>query len=436
MQPDSKETASTEQLAQDAQPNGGQQPQKPAQPNGGAQQAPNPAQAATAKGKGKPRKEPKKPKGLIFYPEAHPQPVSPRDLLLDMYHEINKHVAFPDKDTPWLIVLWIAYTHFMPLLNYLEQNPYLNLSSPTKGCGKSTLRNLACHMSRNGIPVVYISAAAFRRLLNQWEPTLCMDEVDKRLKEMGASEEANQIRIVLNAAFDKENRYQQICDTRNDNELLELDCWRTMILTGTGKRPEDTEDRCLTVVMRKSRSKLLHWGQRDRAKLIEIRARLRRFAVDNCQAVDSSLYLDYFPNNPADLRAMDVYRPLLAIAHVAGLLTPDLLAIFERHAQGREQVEKPIGIQAMQAICELADQNPNWADVVPSKWIARALGELDETPFAAYGRRGKPISQIQLANLLKKFGLETKKQRVAEEKDAVLGCYNIPEIRATYEKER
>ena len=96
-------------------------------------------------------------------------------------------------------------------------------------------------------------------------------------------------------------------------------------------------------------------------------------------------------------RAADNWRPLLAIADAAGGKWPDRArdAIRQRKAEGSIRELLLTDIRDTYARVDLKD------GFISSTNLAVELAQIDERPWAEYGRSGKPITTRRLCDLLK-----------------------------------
>jgi putative DNA primase/helicase len=113
------------------------------------------------------------------------------------------------------------------------------------------------------------------------------------------------------------------------------------------------------------------------------------------------------PSTPAVLynRSRDNWEPLLAIADVAGGHWPETTRRIAVKLSG--SVEDPsVGVQLLADIREIFR-----AERLSSEDMCKALGDLDDRPWADYGD-GFAINQRQIAKLLKPFGIAPKSVRL------------------------
>jgi putative DNA primase/helicase len=138
---------------------------------------------------------------------------------------------------------------------------------------------------------------------------------------------------------------------------------------------------------------------------------LARFAADHVEALR---HLEPAIPDGLDDRASDNWEPLLAVAELAGGWWP---ARAKRAAMGmsggREEGEARILI-----LSDLRDLFKEMGDKIASADIVDRLGKMEERPWPEWGRQKKPITQTQLAPLLKPFDIRPKTVRLKDQTTA------------------
>lgn len=122
-------------------------------------------------------------------PEPWPEPVDGAELLRTLSAIIRRHVVLPDHfaDTA---ALWVLHTY---LLDAFGISPRLAITSPEKGCGKTTLLDVLSRLVMRPLPTANATASAIFRVVEMQQPTLLIDEADTFLSENG------ELRGILNS---------------------------------------------------------------------------------------------------------------------------------------------------------------------------------------------------------------------------------------------
>jgi len=121
------------------------------------------------------------------------------------------------------------------------------------------------------------------------------------------------------------------------------------------------------------------------------------------------------PEAPDELndRAADNWRPLLAIADLAGGKWPELAQAAAKGLSG--SVDEGANSAAIQLLADLRTLfSERHTDRLSSADICEALGTMEDQPWPEW-KRGKPITTRQLAKLLAGFDVSPKTIRIGIE---------------------
>src|SRR5262249_41597145 len=173
-------------------------------------------------------------------------------------------------------------------------------------------------------------------------------------------------------------------------------------LAGIGKLPATLADRSIEIALKRKTSSepVERIDSRARAALGELARKMVRWAIDNNAEVQSA---EPVLPSALDDRARDNWRPLIALADAAGGKWPGR-ARAAALALSRRRHEEGIAVAALAAIRDLfAAQH---TDGLGSRRIVAAL-TADRTSRWNECNRGKPLSEAQLAWLLRPFEIYT-----------------------------
>jgi putative DNA primase/helicase len=149
----------------------------------------------------------------------------------------------------------------------------------------------------------------------------------------------------------------------------------------------------------------------DRTEHLDVLARkAARWCQDHAEEIKKADGPELLPPGIYN-REGDNWRPLLAIAQVVGggWLERTCKAVEQGHAAAED--ESRITILLSDIRSTYADEE---IDRIKSAALAEALAKIEGHPWAEY-RRGKPISQNQLARLLKPLGIGPNVIRLGSE---------------------
>jgi putative DNA primase/helicase len=331
------------------------------------------------------------------------------DGLLDtLVATVRRYVVLPTVHAARAIALWVVLTYCEDAVNVL---PLLLVTSPTKRCGKTRLVELVGALACRALPVSNITAAALYRAIDRFHPTLLLDEGDTFINDNP------ELRGVINAGHTRRTACVIRC-VGDDSEPAIFSTWCPKLLAMIGTPADTLMDRSLVITLeRKTPGEPVDRLRADAAPLafVDVRRRLRRWADDHLTDLRT---LD--PAIPSALhdRAADNWRPLLAIAHLAGGAWPTLAAQAAVALSGHDADEAPLAEQVLADLHAIfhdpatAFEDPA-RDRVSTARVVELLVALDARPWATYNTKtGKPATQYQVARLLKRFGVRPVKARI------------------------
>jgi putative DNA primase/helicase len=319
--------------------------------------------------------------------EPWPEPVDGGELATMLSNAIRQYVVI-DATQADAIALWLQHSW---TVNHFQISPRLAFYSPTMGCGKTTALSVISKLARRAMLAISISPAAVFRVMESVQPTLIIDELKKFL------ETGSEMHGLLNAGHGKGMDVVRVL-----GDQLELRTFKVFgaVAVGTlGSLPDDLQDRAIVIKMqRKLASDTVAQFRDDRADHLLVLARkCARWAADN-----GSKVADVDPDMPGLAnRAADNWRPLFAIAQVNGGGWPGrvIAAAKALAGTGGESIGETLLVD-LQHVFEEAK-----ATEMHSAAICDALHKLEGRPWVEFGKAGRPITQNQLARLLKPFGV-------------------------------
>ena len=100
------------------------------------------------------------------------------DVLAEIAETFSRYIALLDGAADAL-ALWCAHAH---CFEAFICSPRLNITSPEKGCGKTTLRDVLAALVPRPLPTENLSVAVLFRVVEARKPTVLADECDRWLK--------------------------------------------------------------------------------------------------------------------------------------------------------------------------------------------------------------------------------------------------------------
>jgi len=332
-------------------------------------------------------------------PEPASEPQDGAKLLQDIQLQIRRFIV-ADHNSILAAALWIVLAHLADTAAVL---PLLVLNSPVKACGKSSFLDVISRLVPRAIPVANISTAALFRSIDQFKPTLLIDEADHLFSDN------NDLRTLLNAGFSRSNAFTLRTVAVGDNfESRMFSTWGAKALALIGRLPDTLESRSVIVPMRRK----LPGEKTERLRadvdqgFVPLKARIARWARDNAAkiaATDPAI-----PDGLTDRQA-DIWRELLRIADVADNDIGYMARIAARAicdiANAADSGDfATLLLQDLKTMFESEPSRTSW----PSYSIIQYLTAIEGRPWAEY-KHGKPLTENGLARLLARFDIRPLK---------------------------
>jgi hypothetical protein len=293
------------------------------------------------------------------------------------------------------VVLYVVLAH---VYDSFDLVPMLVFASPVKRCGKTRLLSIVQNLVPRPLLITNITVAAVFRTISLFAPTLLVDEVDTFIKV------SDELRGVLNSGHMRVTAYT-VRLVGDDHEPRKFRTWCPKILALIGRLPDTLDDRSVIVPMKRR----IGSEQVERLRLTalphELEPLLRqtaRWARDHEAALRA---LD--PPVPEELndRAADNWRPLIAIADLAGGPWPQRARDAALALSGDPDTETDDSDRFML----LADLRELFMVVSerPTEHVLQGLNALVDRPWPQWNR-GRPMTARQLASMLKPFGVKPR----------------------------
>jgi hypothetical protein len=244
----------------------------------------------------------------ITDPLPYHEPISGDRLATTLAAAIKVYAVLSDEAAD-AIALWILHTWTVDAFTI---SPRLAFTSPTKGCGKTTLLRLLTHVVHRPKRSGSISPAALFRMVEKYQPTILLDETEKYI------ENGSDLHALLNEGHCKGGTVTRVIG--DALELREFSVFGAVAFARNGKMPDDLEQRSINIEMQRRRAdEPLSPLRDDRAEpLRQIASMCARWAGDQAH-----LLPDQDPDMNMINRNADNWRPLFAIGDLCGEDWPD-----------------------------------------------------------------------------------------------------------------
>jgi phage/plasmid primase-like uncharacterized protein len=329
------------------------------------------------------------------------EPVDTGILLGAVAGRLRRHVIMTEEQKT-ACALWVMFTWVHDIA---QHSPLLVITSPEANSGKTTLTGVMRFLTQRSIKLVFPSAAALFRSIEKWSPTLIADEMDDTLIDN------DDVKQVFNSGWTRGDTVMRCNPDTNDPEWFST--FAPKVIAGKAIKLLDTTwSRAITIRLQRklpgeTAEKFRH---DDDEGLGRLRRQLARWAADNAATLAAMKpeVIEGFSN-----RREDNWTVLLAIAELAG---GDAKIQAWAAAKAIEGVKDPtkavsLGTRLLAGI-RAAFDNPTQKDVMLSQTLVNRLAENPEEPWQEY-RSGKPLTQRQLARLLRDYQIFSKSVRVS-----------------------
>ena len=241
-------------------------------------------------------------------PEPWPEPVDGAELIAGLVEQIARYVILP-QHAATAVALWCVHAHAHDAAFH---SPRLILTSPTMRCGKSTLLRTIGRLVPRPLPTANITPAAMFRLIEAAKPVLLIDEADS------FAHDNEELRGVINSSHCVLDAFViRAVPAGDDYEARRFSTWAAMAIASIGRVAATIADRSIMIGMeRKAPGVTVARMRADRDDGFGVLAsKAARWVADHLEDLRSADPDVLWALND---RASDNWRPLLAIADLAG----------------------------------------------------------------------------------------------------------------------
>lgn len=357
---------------------------------------------------------------VLADPEPWPEEVDSALLLDELSSVLRRYVVLPEGAAE-AVALWTLYSH---CFDAFDVAPILNVTSPTKRCGKTRLQEVAACIAPRPLQVANITSAALFRAVEKYQPILLIDESDRSLRD------DPELNGIIDAGHTRDSAHVVRC-VGDDYEPHVFSVWCPKVIVGIGRQLGTLEDRSIIVNLQRRRANepVERFRTRDKAKLEPLRRRCARWAEDHFEELQGS-----DPETPSfggNDRAADNWYPLLAVADAAGGSWPQRARLAAQRLLGSAAEETDgHGVLLLGDLRDLFAERG--AERLRTSELLAALHSLEERPWGDY-RHGKPLNADALARLLKSFKVRSRKRRFDDVPSSV-HCYLLEDLKDAFSR--
>jgi len=339
------------------------------------------------------------PGQVLEFPEIEPwhEPVDGAELFDALAEHLHRFVIMPSRHATTAVVLWAQHAH---ALDAAIHTPRLLVTSPTRECGKSQLMEWLAGIVPRPFDVVDPTGPNLFRPIEAHQPTVLIDEGD-----LVAWDERRDVKIVINAGHNRLSPGIPRC-VGDDNETRVFRVWAPLAYSMIGKPLATMLSRSIVIGMKRmppDRTPEYRRADRDQG-FTTLRRQCARWAEDNVEALRQA-----DPELPVTGRKANVWRPLVAIADRAGADWPERARAAALVLSKVEIDAEDYGVQLLADVHKVFDATND--EFLWTEDLLRHLHEMAERPWSEYGRSHKPITDSQLAKLLRPYKIRSRQRK-------------------------
>jgi Protein of unknown function (DUF3631) len=329
--------------------------------------------------------------------------------LADVYGFFSKYLVLPKPvllvTCTWVLASWLA--------DEWDRFPHLGITSPDGRCAKTRFLELLELVCRKAEIVLSTSPASLFRGITADRPTLLLDEA--QCLDRGGSESSQVLYELFCGSIGKTAFIKRCVPPNWEPHRFPTYCPK--VVAKVGPLRGLLADRCLPVRMRRKTED--EHTEPFRWKVVEeearkLHARLETWSVKVAPLVRMT-YAYVTPLPVANDRLAELLLPLQAV--LAVLKDGAALKTLERYArgleEGRDEDSQSDGLRLLEACREVFGER--FPDPSPEDWLLTLdliclLAGREEEPWATYSR-GKTMTPKALADLLRPFGVRSRRDR-------------------------
>ena len=316
-------------------------------------------------------------------------PVSHDELYTALYSLVHEHMAI-DEPLKVAFVLWVIFTY---LTDISDIAPIAWITAPERQCGKSTLLGLFERVVNKPMAFNNITQAVLYRVMEQFEPTLLIDEIDTSLKDK------NELLGIVNAGYSRHASNVPRMNQDKGGIVEKFDVFGAKVFSGIGEMKGTFASRAIRFELRRKTNsdKVKRFNKRTLPyeTTNELQSKVKRWAIDNREQVQAV----HTPLLQINDRDFDNWEILLQIATVLG--------VYDK------------ALQACLIICNRKDEpslNEMLLSDIREVWNGEKMGStsllerLNDDKEKAWQtfNNGQPMTAYQLSKKLKTFGIKSK----------------------------
>ncbi len=325
------------------------------------------------------------------------------ETLDELVAHLTRFIHFNQPEHADAVALWAAHTHAR--LDCLAQSPVLAITSAVKQSGKTRLFDVLEHVVRGPWRITRPSEAVLFRKIDADHPTVLLDEIDAIFNDRAGNTEG--IRALFNSGNRHGTKVPRAVAQGRGYGLVEFDVFCPKATAGIGGLPDTVLDRAIVIPMeRRARHERVERLRDWQARALGIP--LRDALAGHVGQMDDFAVDDVALPSQLDERAQDGWEPLFAIAGLAGGSWPvrarkAALWIFQARRPADDNLDLRLLLDCRHVLSEAG------SDFIPTKDLCAGLVAIEDSPWDDV--RGKPITAHNLAKILGRFSIRSRRHR-------------------------
>jgi putative DNA primase/helicase len=181
----------------------------------------------------------------VLFKEIEPwqESVDVGALLNELTKIFKRFVVLPEY-SDLVMALWVCFTWCIDAANTA---PILAISSPEKRCGKTTVLSLLNLLVKKPLSTSNITPAALFRTIEEYKPTLLIDEADTFIKQ------SDDLRGILNSGHTRSTAF--VLRTIGDDHIPKaFNTWGAKAIALIGKLSDTLHDRSIVISLKRKLS--------------------------------------------------------------------------------------------------------------------------------------------------------------------------------------
>ena len=331
--------------------------------------------------------------GLVAEIEPYHEPVTHDEIYTALYSLVHEHMAI-DEPLKVAFVLWVIFTYLTDISDFA---PIAWITAPERQCGKSTLLGLFERVVNKPMAFNNITQAVLYRVMEQFKPTLLIDEIDTSLKDK------NELLGIVNAGYSRHASNVPRMNQDKGGIVEKFDVFGAKVFSGIGEMKGTFASRAIRFELRRKTNsdKVKRFNKRTlpHETTNEIQSKVKRWAGDNRQAVQAV----QTPLLQINDRDFDNWEILLQIATVLGVYDKALQACLTICNRKDEPSLNEMLLSDIRDIFNV--------ERMSSTDLLEKLNFDSEKCWQTLNN-GSPLTSHQLAKKLKGFGIVSKNMRI------------------------